>query len=133
MSDVGNEGVCECAGAGDIRETSVPFSKFCYKLKTALKPCLQEKKKKRRKPEIMEPIIIKRGKKHSRNVSGSLSIQILCYFSEFIMLSVIVSFLNFLMHCTFFLPSKELVTITLYFVFVILCYFLKEGSKNYKQ
>ena len=91
------------------------------------------KKKKRRKPEIMEPIIIKRGKKHSRNVSGSLSIQILCYFSEFIMLSVIVSFLNFLMHCTFFLPSKELVTITLYFVFVILCYFLKEGSKNYKQ
>ena len=46
MSDVGNEGVCECAGAGDIRETSVPFYKFCYKLKTALKPCLQEKKKK---------------------------------------------------------------------------------------
>ena len=81
----------------------------------------------------MEPIIIKRGKKHSRNVSGSLSIQILCYFSEFVMLSVIVSFLNFLMHCAFFLPSKELVTITLYFVLVILCYFLKEGSKNYKQ
>ena len=47
MSDVDNEGVCECAGAGDIRETYIPFSKFCYKPKTALKPCLQEKKKKK--------------------------------------------------------------------------------------
>lgn len=132
MSDVDNEGVCECAGAEDLRQTSVPFSQFCYKPKTALKTCLQKKKKKR-KSEIMEPKIIKRGKKHSRNLSSSLSIQILCQFSEFIMFSVIVSFLNFLMYCAFFLPSKELVTIILYFVFVILCYFLKEGSKNYKQ
>lgn len=62
MSDVDNEGVCESAGAGDLRETSVPFSQFCYKPKTALKTCLQEKKKKR-KSEIMEPKIIKRGKK----------------------------------------------------------------------
>ena len=47
MSDVDNEGVCESAGAGDLRETSVPFSQFCYKPKTALKTCLQEKKKKK--------------------------------------------------------------------------------------
>ena len=40
MSDVDNEGVCECAGAEDIRQTSVPFSQFCYKPKTALKTCL---------------------------------------------------------------------------------------------
>ena len=46
MSYVDNEGVCESAGAGDLRETSVPFSQFCYKPKTALKTCLQEKKKK---------------------------------------------------------------------------------------
>ena len=40
MSDVDNEGVCECAGAEDLRQTSVPFSQFCYKPKTALKTCL---------------------------------------------------------------------------------------------
>ena len=46
MSNVDNEGVCQCAGAGDLRETSVPSSQFCYKPKTALKTCLQKKKKK---------------------------------------------------------------------------------------
>lgn len=45
MSNVDNEGVCQCAGAGDLRETSVPSSQFCYKPKTALKLVFRKKKK----------------------------------------------------------------------------------------
>ena len=33
----------------------------------------------------------------------------------------------------FVILSEMALMIILYFVFVILCYFLKEGSKNYKQ
>lgn len=85
MSNVINEGVCQCAGAGDLRETSVPSSQFCYKPKTALKTCLPKKKKKK---EIRDygAKNNKKGKKHRRNMSGSLSIQTLCYFLNLFML-----------------------------------------------
>lgn len=78
MSDVDNEGVCESAGAGDLRETSIPFSQFCYKPKTALKTCLQGKKK--RKSEIMEPKIIKGEKKHSISVQQFINTNIVLVF-----------------------------------------------------
>lgn len=64
------------------KETSMPSSQFCYKPKTALKTCLRKKKKK--KSEIMEPKIIKRGKKAQEKYIWQFINTNIVLFSEFI-------------------------------------------------